>query len=133
MADQRMTDVVVEAWSRMLEKDLQVAVLGEGDPAIEIGFRMAAQRYPGKAAVHIGYDEPLAHRLLAGADILLHPSRFEPCGLTHRYAIRYGSLPIVRFTGGLAATVVDCHGRTIGAGKAKWVRVRAVARGKKHA
>jgi len=118
MTDQKMTDVVVEAWSRILEKDLQVAILGEGDPAIESGFRMAAQRYPGKAAVHIGYDEPLAHRLLAGADILLHPSRFEPCGLTHRYAMRYGSLPIVRLTGGLADTVVDCSDRTMRDGTA---------------
>ena len=126
MTDQKMTDVVVEAWSRMLEKDLQVAILGEGDPAIEIGFRMAAQRYPGKAAVHIGYDEPLAHRLLAGADILLHPSRFEPCGLTHRYAMRYGSLPIVRLTGGLADTVVDCDDRTMRDGTANGFAFEAV-------
>ena len=126
MTDQKMTDVVVEAWSRILEKDLQVAILGEGDPAIERGFRMAAQRYPGKAAVHIGYDEPFAHQLLAGADILLHPSRFEPCGLTHRYAMRYGTLPIVRHTGGLADTVIDFGDRTMRDGTANGFAFEAV-------
>jgi starch synthase len=113
MADQKMTDVVAHACPDILSRGLQLAVLGKGDPAIESGLREAMQRCPGQAAVRIGYEESLAHRLLAGADILLHPSRFEPCGLTHRYAMRYGTLPIVRRTGGLADTVVDCSESTM--------------------
>lgn len=108
LADQKMSDVVVDAYPEILNRGLQLAALGRGDPAIETGLRERAQRCPGMATVRIGYEESLAHRLLAGADILLHPSRFEPCGLTHRYAMRYGTLPIVRRTGGLADTVVGC-------------------------
>ena len=108
MTDQKMTDVAVEACPEILNRDLQFAVLGRGDPVLEAGFREAVQRWSGKAAIRVGYEETLAHRLLAGADILLHPSRFEPCGLTHRYAMRYGTVPIVRRTGGLADTVVGC-------------------------
>ena len=106
LADQKMSDVVVDTCPEILNRGLQFAVLGRGDPAIESGLRERVQQYPGMAAARIGYEEPLAHRLIAGADILLHPSRFEPCGLTHRYAMRYGTLPIVRRTGGLADTVV---------------------------
>jgi starch synthase len=118
MTDQKMTDVAVGACSEILNRGLQLAVLGRGDPVMEAGFREAVQRWPGKAAIRIGYEETLAHRLLAGADILLHPSRFEPCGLTHRYAMRYGTLPIVRRTGGLADTVVDCNETTMHDGTA---------------
>jgi len=118
MADQKMTDVVVQACPEILNRGLQLAVLGKGDPAIESGLREGVQRYPGQGAIRIGYEESLAHRLLAGADILLHPSRFEPCGLTHRYAMRYGTLPIVRRTGGLADTVVGCSETTMHDGTA---------------
>ena len=118
MADQKMSDVVVGACPEILSRGLQLAVLGRGDPAIENGLRASVQRCPEKAAVRIGYEESLAHRLLAGADILLHPSRFEPCGLTHRYAMRYGTLPVVRRTGGLADTVVGCAEATMHDGTA---------------
>jgi len=91
-------NVVVDAWSSILACDLQIAIVGEGNPRMEDDLREAAKRHPGQAALRIGYDEPLAHRLLAGADILPHPSRFEPCGLTHRYAMCYGTLPIIRRT-----------------------------------
>lgn len=107
LTDQKMTDVVLAALPQILSREVDLAVLGEGDPELERPLREAAARYPGRLAVHIGYEEPLAHSFFAGADILLHPSRFEPCGLAPLYALRYGSLPIVRHVGGLADTVVD--------------------------
>src|SRR3989304_5533760 len=81
-------------------------------------FRELAAGYPGRVSVRIGYEEALAHRLLAGADMLLHPSRYEPCGLAPIYAMRYGTLPIVRRCGGLADSVVDSVQRTIKCGTA---------------
>jgi starch synthase len=107
VTDQKMADVVLEGLPHILERGAQFALLGQGDPALERGFRAAETRYPGRLAARIGYEEPLAHRFFAGADILLHPSRFEPCGLSQLYALRYGTLPIVRSVGGLADTVVD--------------------------
>lgn len=118
ITDQKMADVVAHALHSILERDLQLAILGQGDPALESQFRDAAQHYPGRLAVRIGYDESLAHRLHAGADLLLHPCRFEPCGLTPLYAMRYGTLPIVRQVGGLADTIVDATEWTIHAGSA---------------
>jgi starch synthase len=107
LTHQKMTDVVLDALPQILARPVDLAVLGEGDPELESRFRAAAQQYPGRLAVHIGYREPLAHRFYAGSDILLHPSRFEPCGLAPLYALRYGSLPVVRHVGGLADTVID--------------------------
>jgi starch synthase len=86
---------------------VQVAVQGTGEPALEAAFRIAHQANPGRVHVHIGYDEARAHRLIAGADVIAVPSRFEPCGLTQMYGLRYGTLPVVRRVGGLADTVVD--------------------------
>ena len=83
-------------------------VLGIGDAALETGLREAATANPHSVAVRLAYDEALAHRIVAGADVLLVPSRFEPCGLTQLYALKYGTLPLVRRVGGLADTVVDC-------------------------
>ena len=107
VTDQKMADVVLEALPHILARGAQFALLGKGDPDLETGFRVAEQAHPGRIAARIGYEEPLAHRFFAGADILLHPSRFEPCGLSQLYALRYGTLPIVRSVGGLADTVVD--------------------------
>ena len=73
----------------------------------------AVDHYPGRLSVRIGYEEPLAHRLLGGADLLLHPSRFEPCGLTQLYGLAYGTLPLVRRVGGLADTDADTRLETI--------------------
>ena len=78
---------------------------GSGDPALEDLFRELARRFPARAAVRIGYAEEAAHRIHGGADFFLMPSRYEPCGLGQMYAMRYGTLPIVRATGGLADTV----------------------------
>jgi len=107
LTHQKMADVVAEILPWLAGEDAQFVTVGEGDPAIEAAFAEAGERFRGKLVTVVGYDEPLAHKLQAGADILLAPARFEPCGLTQLYALRYGSLPVVRRTGGLADTVVD--------------------------
>ena len=107
LTTQKGLDLLLAALPRLLQAGVQLAVQGTGDPALEAGFRMAQQAHPGRVHVHIGYDEARAHRLLAGADAILLPSRFEPCGLTQMYGLRYGTLPIVRRVGGLADTVRD--------------------------
>jgi len=86
----------------------QLVVLGSGDAGIEAAIKQAVTRHPGQAVLRRGHDEALAHRIFAGADVLLVPSRFEPCGLTQLYALRYGALPLVHGVGGLADTVTDC-------------------------
>ncbi|MDF7762228.1 starch synthase, partial [Kosakonia cowanii] len=83
----------------------RLALLGSGDAHLEAAFLAAAARYPGRIGVQIGYDEPLSHLLQGGADAILIPSRFEPCGLTQLYGLAYGCVPIVAHTGGLADTV----------------------------
>jgi starch synthase len=91
----------------LLANGSQLAVLGSGEGRIEASLQDAAARHPGQVAVMIGYDEQMAHRVIAGSDVVLVPSRFEPCGLTQMYGLKYGSLPLVRRVGGLADTVVD--------------------------
>ncbi len=113
LAHQKMPDIVLEALPSLLTEDIQFALVAEGEAGYEFGFRDLAARYPGRVSVRIGYEEPLAHRLLAGADMLLHPSRYEPCGLAPIYAMRYGTLPIVRRSGGTADSVVDAIEDTI--------------------
>ena len=85
---------------------------------MEEAFQTAAQDHEGSVGVRIGYDENLAHRIYAGADAILVPSRFEPCGLTQMYAMRYGALPVVARTGGLADTIIDANSAAISAGVA---------------
>jgi starch synthase len=104
---QKGMDLLLAALPELLTNGVQLAVQGTGDPALEAAFRMAQQAHPGRVQVHIGYDEARAHRLVAGADVIAVPSRFEPCGLTQLYGLRYGTLPIVRRVGGLADTVRD--------------------------
>ena len=113
ITEQKMADVVVEALPRIVENGAQCAMVGDGHRVLERLFELAANQHPGRIAVRIGYEEPLAHRVLAGGDILLHPARFEPCGLTQLYAMRYGTLPLVRNTGGLRDTVVDATDRSV--------------------
>lgn len=86
----------------------QLVVLGTGDAPIVAALQACAERHPGQVVVHIGYDEALSHAVIAGSDVILVPSRFEPCGLTQLYGLRYGTLPLVRAVGGLADTVTDC-------------------------
>jgi starch synthase len=112
---QKGLDLVLAALPELLRAGVQLAVQGTGEPALEAAFRMAQQAHPGRVHVHIGYDEARAHRLIAGADAIAVPSRFEPCGLTQLYGLRYGTLPIVRRVGGLADTVVDAGADTASA------------------
>jgi starch synthase len=101
-------------------------VLGSGDPALEAAMRHLADRFPGRVATRIGYDEALSHRLFAGADAVLVPSRFEPCGLTQMYGLRYGTLPVVSLVGGLADTVIGASPATLAAGAATGVTFHPV-------
>jgi starch synthase len=113
LAEQKGLDLVLENVPRLIQRSAQLLVLGTGDPALEAGFKAAAAAHPGRVAAVLGFDEDLAHRVLAGADVVLVPSRQEPCGLTQLYALRYGALPLVRRTGGLADTVVDATARSL--------------------
>ena len=118
IAHQKMADTAVDALPALMDEDVQFALVGEGDRVIELALRALADRYPGRVAVRIGYEEPIAHRLQAGADMLLHPSRFEPCGLAPMYAMRYGALPIVRHAGGQVDVITDARADTIARGTA---------------
>ena len=104
---QKGLDLLLQALPELLAHGVQLAVQGTGDAALEAAFIAAAQAHAGRVAVRIAYDESLAHRMVAGADMILVPSRFEPCGLTQLYGLRYGTVPVVRRVGGLADTVVD--------------------------
>lgn len=103
---QKGIDLLVGALPALLERtDARFALLGSGDADIEQALADAAKRHPDRISFTRGYDETLAHRILAGSDIVLVPSRYEPCGLTQMYALRYGTIPVVRATGGLADTI----------------------------
>lgn len=118
LTGQKGLDLVLGALDALLRLGGQLVVLGSGDPALETAFTAAAQRHPDQVAVRIGYDEALAHRIIAGADLILVPSRFEPCGLTQLYGLRYGTLPLVRRAGGLADTVIDVDASASAQGEA---------------
>jgi len=107
LADQKGVDIQLGALEEMLTTNMQFVLLGSGSPEYEKGYRALALRYPKKVAVRIGYDEKLAHRIEAACDFYLMPSQFEPCGLNQMYSLRYGTIPIVRATGGLDDSVVD--------------------------
>ena len=113
LTHQKMADIILETVPWLVERGAQFVLVGEGDHEIEAGFERLSRDFPGKVAVRIGYAENLAHRLQAGTDILLAPARFEPCGLTQLYALRYGTVPVVRRTGGLADTVCDANAATM--------------------
>jgi len=107
LAEQKGMDLVLEALPGLLAEGCQLVVLGSGDARVEEAFRAAAATHPGQVAVRIGYDDDLARRIYAGTDAFLMPSRYEPCGLGQLIALRYGGVPIVRRTGGLADTVAE--------------------------
>ena len=110
-------DLVCETLDYFMEKDMQLVVLGKGDGKYESFFSWAQAKYPGRVAVHLGYSESLAMQIYAGADLFLMPSKSEPCGLSQMIAMRYGAVPIVRSTGGLADTVKSCQvGQSDGTG-----------------
>jgi starch synthase len=107
LTEQKGLNLVLGGLDALLAQGGQLVVLGSGEAGLEQAFRERAAANPQSLAVHIGYDENLAHRLFAASDVTLVPSRFEPCGLTQMYGLKYGSLPLVHRVGGLADTVVD--------------------------
>ncbi|HEV2675605.1 MAG TPA: glycogen synthase GlgA [Aliidongia sp.] len=119
LESQKMADTLLELMPELMERSsVQVAILGKGAAHLQDGFAAWPARAPGRAAVRIGYQEDWAHQLLAGGDILVHGARFEPCGLTPIYAMRYGTVPIVRAVGGLRDSVTAVGAVPIAGGKA---------------
>ena len=109
LTEQKGLDLLLDALPVLVARGGQLALLGSGDPALEEAFTAASRSHSGQTGVLLGYDEPLSHQIQAGADALVVPSRFEPCGLTQLYALHYGTLPIVTRVGGLADTVIDAN------------------------
>ncbi len=109
LTDQKGIDTVLEALPALMEERLTFVLLGSGDAKYEAAFRGMEERYKGRLCAYIGYDNRLAHQIYASSDLFLMPSKFEPCGISQMIAMRYGSLPIVRETGGLRDTVVPYH------------------------
>ena len=107
LTPQKGLDLVLGAMPGLVAQGAQLALQGSGDADLEAAFKAAAVQFRGEVAVRLGYDEAFAHQMIAGADAILVPSRFEPCGLTQLYGLRYGTVPVVRRVGGLADTVVD--------------------------
>ena len=120
--------MLLEALPALLGAGAQLALLGSGDAVLEAGFATAAARNPGRIGCVLGYDESLAHLIQAGADAILVPSRFEPCGLTQLCALRYGAVPVVARVGGLADTVIDANEMALSAGVATGLQFAPVTR-----
>ena len=112
MVDQKGFDLLGESAARLLSLPVTMVLLGSGDPRYEREWMDRAAAHPDRVGVRIGFDDRLAHLVIAGADLFLMPSRFEPCGLSQMYALRYGTVPVVRATGGLDDTVTDWNPRT---------------------
>jgi starch synthase len=104
---QKGLDMLLECLPKLLDGGAQLVVLGSGDAELERRYQQLALRYPGRVSVTVRFDEALSHQVMAGVDIFLMPSRFEPCGLNQMYGMRYGTPPVVRRTGGLADSVTD--------------------------
>ena len=121
LTDQKGIDLLPEVVPGFVASGGGLIVLGSGDPALEAAVKALSVRFPGRVAARIGYDEALSHRLFQGADAVLVPSRFEPCGLTQMYGLRYGTLPVVAATGGLADTVIGATPAALAAGVATGV------------
>ena len=122
LTSQKGTELILEIAAELAADDLYLVVLGSGDADYEAGLREAAAAYPEHIAVRIGYDEALAHKIEAGADMFLMPSQYEPSGLNQMYSLRYGTVPVVRATGGLDDTIEEGTGfkfrRVLGCGLA---------------
>ena len=116
LTTQKGVDLLLEALPTLVGRGARLALLGSGDRALEAAYIAAAERYKGQVGVIIGYDEPLSHLMQGGSDAILIPSRFEPCGLTQLYGLRYGTIPVVARTGGLADTVIDANEAAVVAG-----------------
>jgi starch synthase len=107
LAEQKGVDIQLGALEEMLSADMQFILLGSGAPVYETAYRALQKRHPGKVSIRIGFNNTLAHHIEAGADFFLMPSHYEPCGLNQMYSLRYGTVPIVRVTGGLDDSVID--------------------------
>jgi starch synthase len=118
LVEQKGIDLVLSLLPELVQRPLQLVMLGSGQRYLETALSAAQTLHPDRFGLRIGYDEALAHRIEAGADAFLMPSRFEPCGLNQLYSLRYGTLPVVRRTGGLADTVVDATPAHLDAGTA---------------
>ena len=118
LAWQKGMDILLAALPRLLGEGAQLVLLGAGDTTLQTEFTAAAARYRGKVGIVLGYNEGLSHLLQGGADAILIPSRFEPCGLTQLYGLRYGTVPIVARVGGLADTIIDANDAALAAGVA---------------
>jgi starch synthase len=105
--EQKGLDILVEAASQLLQRDVQLAILGHGDEKYHAALKALAEQYSGRVGVDHNFNEPLARKIYGGCDVFLMPSHFEPCGLSQMIAMRYGAVPVVRATGGLADTVID--------------------------
>ena len=125
---QKGLDLLEQAMPLLIAEGAQLALLGSGDNELQAAFGRAARQYPGQVGCSFAYDEGLAHLMQAGVDALLVPSRFEPCGLTQLYALRYGAIPVVARVGGLADTVIDANDMAMAAGVATGVQFSPVTR-----
>lgn len=129
LTEQKGIDLLLEAIPTLLAGGAQLAVLGSGDARLEEALRAVRTANVERVGLHIGYDEELAHQIIAGADCFLMPSRFEPCGLTQLYSLAYGTVPVVHATGGLADTVVDVDAAGPASGRATGVTYAADSAG----
>jgi len=120
LAVQKGWDLILPVlhWHLTENRPTQWIVLGSGDAKIERELRHLADQHPNRFALHLGFSDSLAHRIEAAADVFVMPSHYEPCGLNQLYSLRYGTVPIVTPTGGLADTVVDCTAKTLADGTA---------------
>jgi starch synthase len=118
LVEQKGLDLLARVGELILREDVQMVFLGEGDPAYHRLLKDLRDRYPNQVALKLGFDEPLAHQIEGGADLFLMPSRYEPSGLNQLYSLKYGTVPIVRATGGLADTVTDCNPASLETGTA---------------
>ena len=126
LSHQKGLDLLLECVPDLLATGAQLAVIGTGDADLQSAFRQAAAAAPGRIGVELGYDEAAAHLLQAGSSAILVPSRFEPCGLTQLYALRYGAIPVVSHVGGLADTIIDANTAAVAAGVATGVQFAPV-------
>ena len=125
LTSQKGLDLVADIIPQLMEMDLQLVMLGTGEPELEAKFKLLQAQYPHRMGLRIGFDEGLAHRIEGGADLFVMPSRYEPCGLSQLYSLRYGTVPVVRKIGGLADTVLPLTLKSRQAGQATGFHVEA--------
>lgn len=124
---QKGVDLLIQSLDAIVAMDVRVVVLGSGDPGMEAALYAAHHKHPTHVAVHTGYDEQLSHLMQGGCDGILVPSRFEPCGLTQLYGLRYGCVPVVTRVGGLNDTIVDANHAAVSAGVATGIQCHDVS------